>query len=201
MVGEDGEVRDVLHWGVNYRLLQCLGCESISLETRTWDSIGIGRDGEPVESVDVFPPRAPKVRFLDGAISYLPHNIYRAYQEVTTAFVAGVPILTAIGLRSLVEAVCQERKAEGRDLIDKIENLAATGVISQDQAATLHHHRSFGNAAAHELVAPRPQELESLLEIVQHLLVMTYRVPFISERINSKEGRSGPKKVRLTQSP
>lgn len=67
------------------------------------------------------------------------------------------------------------------------------GWLSQKQAETLHMHRFMGNVAAHEIQAPKPQELIAALDIAETLLKTIYILPDMADSI--KTGRKPPPTV------
>ena len=76
----------------------------------------------------------------------------------------------------LVEAVCLDRKINGRDLKDKISKLLNDGLISKNDYEIIDRLREIGNISAHEIKAPSNSDLEASLETVNHLLQTVYIV-------------------------
>ena len=107
----------------------------------------------------------------------LPHNVYRIYQEAHGALCAELGILAGLGLRALVEAVCVDRQVTNGNLQSKIDQLATAGHITQAGARILHSLRFMGNAAAHEVKAHTPQQLNAAFDVVEHLLQGVYVLP------------------------
>lgn len=88
-----------------------------------------------------------------------------------------MPVLAGIGLRALVETVCKEREAEGKNLEQRIDNLVAQGVLTLDGAEFLHSLRIMGNQAAHE-VKPHPvADLNLAFDVIEHVLTGVYLIP------------------------
>lgn len=56
---------------------------------------------------------------------------------------------TAILCRAVIEAICKDHKAEGRDLFKKIDNLYDQGLIRLFVKETAHLLRAIGNDMAH----------------------------------------------------
>lgn len=176
-------------WSFSYQIIQCRGCDSISFRVTGNDS-NDPEDQEmlyPSRTQDHKPTRQPIIDSLS-----LPEKIGRIYDEVLQALDHQAPILASIGLRILVEAVCLDLDCTGKTLVNKIKKLADPdmGLLSTKQAEILQTHRSMGNAAAHEILAPKPYELTLALDIVETLLKTLYVLPGMAEMI--KTGKELP---------
>lgn len=124
---------------------------------------------------------------------HYPEGIASIYREVAIALASHLPLLAAAGLRALIEAVCIAQKASGRNLAQRIDALAASGVLSTAQAEALHSHRFLGNAVLHEITTPHDDELRAAWDIADIVLRSIYEVPRKAEVIST--GR----KLRLHQ--
>src|SRR3990172_321638 len=157
-----------------YRILQCRGCEGISFQHASWNTDDWGEDGFVVTQ-EVYPYRLSGRKMIDGQ-QYLPESVKRVYQETHTTLAANAFILGAIGIRAVVEAVCNDKKTKG-NLDKKIDELANSGWLSQQQTKFLHKSRLLGNLAAHEMATPSPSTLGGVLTIVENLLETVYVLP------------------------
>ncbi len=97
----------------------------------------------------------------------------------------GLPVLTGIGIRAIVETVCRERSSPGRNLAEKIGGLITLNLITQTEAEILHDLRFMGNKAAHEVKAHTTEELNLAFDIVEHLLKAVYLLPEQAKRLPS----------------
>jgi len=94
--------------------------------------------------------------------------------------------LGTIGIRAVVEAVCNEKKAAGKNLEDKIESLIEGGWLSPTQAQFLNKSRVLGNLAAHEIKPPSASTLQIALNIIENLLQTVYILPKAAESMEKK---------------
>jgi len=104
-------------------------------------------------------------------------GVGRVYGETIAAFGAGAPILTGAGLRAIVEAICIQQKAKGKDLQERIDALVETRLLAKPQADLLHEERYIGNSALHEIDPPSDKHLSLGLEIIEGLLNAIYVLP------------------------
>jgi hypothetical protein len=180
--GEDEhEVGYIFYWHMHYQIIQCQGCKTISF--RQWSSnsedFEQGDDGGYVPSIDeeLYPSRVEGRKGLNEDVLYLPSKVKRIYIETLQALNSRSPILAGIGLRALVETVCQEKNAEGVNLMRKIDDLTARGVLTPAGAGILHKIRTLGNAAAHEVKPHSEMQLGIALDVIEHLLIDVYILP------------------------
>ena len=183
-----------MYWGSSYQILQCRGCEEISFQTVSWSSEDLDpRTGQPEETSHLYPPRVPGVQTMADSLRWLPHCLWRMHTEVAHAIQAQASTLAVIGIRSIVEGICVDQKAEGRDLETKINGLVDLGVLPASHAPLLHILRDYGNRAAHALTTPSAADLTALFELVHQLLITTYRLPYTAKQIQrAKRDVAGP---------
>jgi hypothetical protein len=173
--------RETFHWTVNYQVVQCQGCKSISfrqVSTNSEDHYQIGEDEwEYGESEKLFPSRLAGRKGLGNDTRCLPPNVCRIYDETLSALANQCPVLSGIGLRALLETICKEKNASGGDLLKKIDSLVTTNVLTPASAAILHKIRTLGNAAAHEVKPHSDKQLSLAMDIIEHLLKEAYILP------------------------
>ncbi len=184
-IKEDFDNGDITEW-TSYQILRCRGCESHSFRSSKASTEDLFETafGGPYQWVDdkVYPPRVAGRRKLRN-VMYLPPKVRRVYNETHTALSSDLPMLAGVGIRSLVEAVCQEREARGRDLKLKIEDLVKQGFLTQSGAEILQRLRLMGNEAVHEMKSHNTQALSTAFDVVEHLLLGVYILPEESEKI------------------
>jgi uncharacterized protein DUF4145 len=99
----------------------------------------------------------------------------------------GLPVLTGIGIRAIVETVCNERGTTGTKLFQKINSLVTLKLITQQEATVLHDLRFMGNEAAHKVKAHSPDELNLAFDVVEHLLNTVYLLAEQTKRLPIKK--------------
>ena len=63
--------------------------------------------GQPIITLNLYPSRTVRKPIEDHY--YLPPKVREVYEETLTAISNGAPILAAIGIRAVVEAVSQRQ--------------------------------------------------------------------------------------------
>lgn len=147
---------DIQVWS-DFCIVQCGGCRTVSfcVESSCSEDLDFDeRTGEQKYAVStrVYPSRIAGRSELEHA-HLLPHGVYRIYDETRNALSNDMPVLAGIGIRAIVETVCKDRGAGGKDLKQKIDALVPMGLITADGAKILHSLRFMGNDAAHEVKA------------------------------------------------
>ena len=110
-------------------------------------------------------------------VDILPEKVSRIYSETIKALNQSHEVLCGIGVRAIIETVCKDKNASGKDLHRKINSLVALGVLTQDGADILHKLRTLGNKSAHEVQPHTTKELGLALDVVDHLLLGVYILP------------------------
>jgi len=184
--------------GATHDFLKCNGCESATLRITSWHSEA---PGEP--SVTFFPPRgtqeavrAPK-SFEEITYGGPLDSVYR---QTLSAFNQKLLTLAGGGVRLLIEGVCNDRGIKDGNVTDangvtkrkdnlegRINGLAEKGLISTQQAETLHQIRFLGNDAAHELDQPSARNVGMALDIVEHLIEQVYEQPAKTKALASRK--------------
>ena len=85
-------------------------------------------------------------------------------------------LLSGVGLRAVIEAVCIEQSITGRNLEVKINNLVKNKLITEKDANRLHSIRFLGNDSVHEMDVPNEAKLRAAIEIVEHMLKNLYLI-------------------------
>jgi hypothetical protein len=171
----------------NYEIIRCSGCDSISFRFTSSNSEDFHQDDEGNyihdETEEIYPSRLMGRTALEDTYS-LPPKVRSIYRETHAALCAKLPILAAVGIRALIESVCSEESAKGRNLEKKIDDLIQKEVLTKRNAIVLHKTRILGNMSAHEIESASDSELDVAFDIVENLLETVYIIPKKAEWLN-----------------
>ncbi|TDD97533.1 DUF4145 domain-containing protein [Flavobacterium cellulosilyticum] len=160
-------------WIKNYFVIECLGCENISFLEVSGDTEMVDYDEEGNREYyfekNIFPFYLEKSNELEH-LFYLPDKIKGIYTETILAFKSNSYILTAGGLRAIIEALCNHLKIKKGNLEERIDLLHNKGHLTLSESKRLHSIRFLGNDALHEIEKPKKEHLFILLDIINHLL-------------------------------
>ncbi|MBT2161471.1 DUF4145 domain-containing protein [Zobellia barbeyronii] len=168
-----GDEEGDFQWYKSYSLIQCNGCDNISFfkvsgDTEMYEQDEYGHQDYYFDK-SVYPPYLKRGEAIKQPF-YLPEKIRTIYSETIASFKSNSSILTAGGLRAIIEAICNHLKIKGRNLAERIDGLSENGNLTLAESKRLHSIRFLGNDALHEIEKPKDEHLYLLLEIVNHLL-------------------------------
>lgn len=184
-------------YGKEYSIVQCLGCDHTSFlqvfhdyEIRypvkeIFTSDGVDYEYDYDKGYTNFYPDAQEV--LHKLEKTLPGKLFEIYSETKKAYIQNLDIFTAIGIRSIIECICNDRNVKGRNLETKISNLKNLGNISKIDIEMLHSLRFLGNEAVHEIIKTKRKDLSVAFKIVDHLIDVIYIMPKDLEDTNFKK--------------
>ena len=174
----------------SFQIVECLGCRWLSFrhEWSSSDEVGIDeftRDVGLVVHEALYPARLSGRKPLNDYA--LPSKVRAIYREAHFALRNDQRILAAVGIRALVEAVCAQKNATGRNLEKNIDHLVKIGVLTQDGANILHGTRLLGNKAAHEVLPPSQEALVTAIQVAENLLQNVFILPKVAARLPKRK--------------
>jgi hypothetical protein len=167
-----------------YYLWQCAGCEDLSLEVLRSFDVDIDGDGERFFTRQAVYPTRNEFHLEEKFFEGVPGKLETIYKEIIAAYNAQLYLLCSIGLRSLMEAICRDKKAYGKDLDEKIKSLKI--LLPENLVNSLDAFRLTGNKAAHQFVPPKHAQLylSSSIEVIEDLLNYFYYLPVKSDQVD-----------------
>lgn len=159
-----------------FYVVKCMGCDNVSfLQVNDGDEyIRINDDGEMESAPEyiTYPNHQGQINPLSDW--EIPPVIRKIYNESISALNNNCDILAAIGFRTTVEAICNEKGLDSGKLVTKINRLREKGVITKADCERLHQARFMGNDSTHEIVAPERSHLLLVLEVINNIINNLY---------------------------
>lgn len=181
---EDHGDGNSIDWNIKNQIIQCLGCENVSFRVSSTCSEDYDVDIDGIyhyETIKYYPSRFEGLKAIN--IYLLPVEVQGIYQETILAIENEQNILAGIGMRALIETICKDQKAEGKDLYQQINSLHQKSIVTKEGVDTLHKLRVLGNKAAHEVQAHNKEQLSLAIQIIEHMLDGTYIIPHKVSRV------------------
>ena len=174
-LGEDTDI----HWRTTAMFLHCKGCGEPTLEICRYSSEDeIDGEGNSIPRVKLYPQRRDDLDEITGLdIIRLPHQVRAFYGETLNAIHNDLPLLATAGIRATLEALCDNKQANGGDLKERISDLVKKGLIASQQEEYLQTQRMIGNDAVHSFVSQPMPVIKVSLKILQNLLRAVYHLP------------------------
>lgn len=158
------------------QIIVCDGCNTISFRDKYFFS------EDPGLNENIYPPRETKTDldelYLRDEVYTVPRIVRTIYKETLLAIERENPTLAGIGIRAIIESVCNEKKAKGRTLNNKIDKLVDMSLLTKKGAEILHGIRLLGNQAAHKMKAPSKEQIIASMKVIDHLLLGVYVLPY-----------------------
>jgi hypothetical protein len=133
----------------------------------------------------LYPPRIDGYSGLREDRWLLPDTLRRIYEGTSAALIADQPVLTGRGVRAILDILCKEQKAKGKNLFEQINDLVSQDILTPVRANVLHQIRTLGNLSVHEAAPHTPAQLSLAMAVVDHLLEEVYILPEKTQRLFS----------------
>jgi hypothetical protein len=180
-------------YGEENSLYTCAGCESATLMIE-------GDCSESDQFITLWPPRNHRDR-EPKRFQKLPAHLEDIYDETVKAVDSGSLLLATIGLRTLLEGVCNNKGLKKGNLKEKIDGLRKF-FPSGNIVKYLHGFRFSGNEAAHQMEAMARQQANKALDLMEDVLNVLYDLDYKASLIkNAKKRVRKPKPSQPKASP
>jgi hypothetical protein len=167
-----------------YQLLECGGCERVTLRHDSWNSYETDEDGQLTTTTVYYPPAISRKQpeWLTGArgpfFLAFNHPIRRLMSEIYSAVQNDSPALAAMGIRALIEHVMVEKVGDEGAIGRNIAKFISEGYIAPKSQELF---RDFliesGHAAMHRAYFPKSSDILAMLDIVESIIETIYVHP------------------------
>ncbi|WP_292225546.1 DUF4145 domain-containing protein [Brevundimonas sp.] len=134
--------------------------------------------------VERYPPET-----LDFDSTNLPSNILESLEEAISCFSAQAYKATALMVRRILEELCADRCASGKDLKARLSNLGDSVVVPKELLEAADELRLLGNDAAHieakSYDSIGREEAELAVELAKELLKAVYQYADLVARLRA----------------
>ncbi|MFN8204495.1 MAG: DUF4145 domain-containing protein [Solirubrobacteraceae bacterium] len=157
-----GDVRSTLYW-ILYR---CPVCKEPTLASLWWSDEFSDPTDEPEQ---VYP--SPRDN------SALPKNVRDKYERARKVKRID-PGFYAVGIRRMLEAVCNDKGAAQGDLFSRLNDLVTRGDLAATLGDQAHQLRSLGNLGAHDKdIDVEEVDVPAIEDFADAILEYLYRAP------------------------
>lgn len=123
----------------------------------------------------------------------LSSDLQSILDEVYLALSLRLRALTAMGLRTVIDMVCDDHVGDKGGFSQKLDALENKGCINANEKAILEIAIDVGSASAHRGHNPSLEDLNTLIDIVEHLLHGVYVLRPASARLKEATPPRGGK--------
>lgn len=168
----DQDIGYVWESGMIYSILGCPHCSGITITSSHWHD---NMESESELGYDVLYPSEEK----------MPVNVPEKIKEGYEAAVKVKQIdanAYAVLTRRLLELVCEDRKSEGKNLYEKLADLAHKNEIPDKLVEVANGLRGIGNIGAHaELGDVTVREVPIIGALINAILEYIYTAPYLAQ--------------------
>lgn len=160
--------------GTDWELLKCPACWKIIFSKKKWHSEEI----EPIYEI-LYPAKSKDIEGLPEKIA----DAYTTAMKVKNIDTNGFGVL----LGRVLDLVCIEQKANGKNLYEKLKDIADKGIIPERLAEMAHGLRKLRNIGAHaDLGELTTEEIPILESLIKAILEYVYAAPAMITRVQEK---------------
>ena len=168
-------------------ILECCGCERVYFRRDYWFSEWDEIVDHPVSGQPLIRPgvetiywpsviKRARPKWFD-ALRERDNSLGLLLDEMYSALDAELRVLAAIGARTVFDRASELLGVdEGLSFQEKLDGLAADGKTSLDEVKTLQALVDAGSAAAHRAWRPQPDEVNTMIDVVESFLHRSFIV-------------------------
>lgn len=135
-------------------------------------------------ALQVFPPEAIAIER-----AHLPPAIFSSLREAVACHAAGCYRAAALMVRRVLEELCDDKQAKGKDLKVRIAALGDLAVLPRELLEAADELRLLGNDAAHIVAktydAIEAEEVEVAIDLTKELLKAVYQYGSLVDRLRA----------------
>lgn len=154
--------------GSVWKVLQCRGCEEVTLRRVDWCSEDDPMDGP--NQATYFPPRVSRRKPAWASHYDLPAEYVELLAETYTALHADSRRLAMMGARALIDAVIRRSAGEQPNFKKGLDALAEKHLLSEQDRGIVEAAIDLGHASTHRGHKPSPESLNVVIDIVERLI-------------------------------
>ncbi len=155
-------------WSKTYSMLECRGCEEISLRRTEWCS-----ENDPMDEPDpgtYFPPRVSRRKPAWVDRLEVPSEYAGLLDEIYVALHADSRRLAMMGARALIDVAIRRSVGDQGNFGGGLSSLVEKQLISERNRAIIEAAVDVGHASAHRGHRPSADDVNVVIDIVENLI-------------------------------
>lgn len=176
-IRESEEIEDYgpIFWEDTFDLLECCGCETVSMRHTNWF--------EPTDEVMISIYPSPVTRRRPHWLDQTPVQVRTMLLQVYTALDANSRALALMSARAVLDMVLVETVGDKGTFSAKLDAIEKKGSIGSQNRTFLDAALDAGNAAAHRGYQPTTEDLNAVMDIIENLLQAVYHLKTLAESL------------------
>jgi hypothetical protein len=165
-----------------YAVFECAGCGKVRLLHSHWFSEDMDGEGDPIIRQDYYPPTVTRQKpsWRRNVFPWVENveELNPLFDEVYSAHAAGAFTLATMGIRALTEKIMVEQVGDKGTFAKTVEAFFQAGFVAPIQQSLFSSVLiEAGHAAMHRSFRPSPEDVETLLDLVEGLVDQIYYQP------------------------
>lgn len=173
----DNDPESGFWWSDLYETLQCRGCGAVCLRDSYEDASGENQ-------LSYYPP--PVSRRAPTWSHQLPSDMRGLVNEIYTALQNNSRRLALMGARTLIDMLALDQVGDVGSFEQKLTALREQGYLVERQRKFLEAALDAGSAAAHRGFNPEPEDLNSVMDVIENVLQSVYHFEGVIERLKKR---------------
>lgn len=175
-------------WETKFDVLQCCGCREVVLR-RTYDCTEF-----EYPDVRFFPPRVS--RHSPHWKNKLSWEFRSVLDEIYRSLDANNSRLPMMGARTLVDMVITDKVGDLGSFAAGLKALEVAGFVSSKNREILEAALDAGSAAAHRGHWAKPEDVNTVMDIVENMLQAVYVLQDAAEKLKQSTPPRPPRKAK-----
>lgn len=167
-----------IDWGVTWQVIQCRGCESISMRRDSWDSEDTDDEGRPNVSTAYFPPRIFRelpAWITDDLFSHTcPAEVEQLMKELYVALQNDCRAAATMLMRAIFEHMTIAKVGDHGSFTKNLIKFEEQGFIAKRQREVIESMIEAGHASIHRAFIPKKTDIVTLTDILEGILEVVY---------------------------
>lgn len=201
---------DYPHEDITWYILQCCGCEHVFMQTVRTNEMYYDECDDDCgkiqlhyhEKVEYWPPflNRKEPNWLKKGADRLDVSLNELYRALNN----DLNMLAAIGIRTTFEIAAEVLSIEAKTFRGKLERLEEEGHIDRVDKARLEVLVDAGNASAHRGWRPDTEELNAMMDVLEHFIhdriVAPARKSLVDEKLDKMKKTIPPREGNANKS-
>ena len=168
-----------IDWGVTWRVIQCRGCETVSVRRDSWNSEACDNETGALDiDLTYFPPRTFREEptwFRDSDfIASCPFEVHQLHKELYICLQNDCPAAAAMIMRAMFGHMMISAVHDSGSFKGNLDAFEASGYVSKKQREVIDPLLEAGHASIHRGFIPRKKDILTLVDILEGLMEILY---------------------------
>jgi hypothetical protein len=184
-VNEWSEEDTPVYGGERWAVVECCGCRTLTFLHERWfseDTVDTDHGPEPIIYRTIYPPSPARKlpewsndqHFMLMEVLVDDAWVFKLHKDVYAAIGLRSLRLSAMGVRAIVEHIVTWKAGDVGAFLDKLERMRELHLISPSQVHVIFSAFDAGSAAVHRGYGPELQDVYTMLDIAEALIVQFY---------------------------